>query len=148
MNTLEHLKEEHEDLKETLAAMQYQASRVAVEKNPVQAAKQLAHLRLWTLNFIHEWDQYTQQKQEELFPILDQSFYPIELKRELEHATELFGKFLKIEPLENRASNEQFQYTVDLFKETCEILLERIDREEKLEFPLAEQILADTDLFL
>ncbi|WP_281883605.1 hemerythrin domain-containing protein [Paenibacillus sp. YYML68] len=157
---VQRLQNEHAYILELLEEMEVQAVQIGKASTTAQDWSRLQHLRLWTIGVMQELEAHAKWEDGVLLPFLVSYFHLQEspslapslwmMEKEHELAVEYVECFMReFHKLRPASSRERMWKTASLLLQACYILKSHIEKEEKLVFPLVEQVLTDVDyLFL
>jgi hemerythrin-like domain-containing protein len=158
MKVARRLKEEHEQLTEQLVFYQSIVKSINKATDAQKARNMLNMLKLDMTDCMRQLDEHSEWEEKEVFPVIDwyfggllkPSIMPSIWVMEKEH--ELGAVFVKsfiesVDELSLVGTMEQIQQATAHLVQACYILLEHFALEEELIFPLADQLLTDTDYF-
>lgn len=152
----ERLKHDHAVLKQVLQEMKTDAMRIETESDSKQAFGKLLRLRLWMAAFSEELDRHSRWEEEELIPSL-QVYYRRQpassildsfklLESEHDAANVYIQCFLRmVHSLKPESGIAEMRKAAAYLSQACGMLIEHLGKEERLIFPLTEQILTDMD---
>ncbi|WP_248925929.1 hemerythrin domain-containing protein [Paenibacillus hamazuiensis] len=154
--SLDRLKQEHDELMQVLVELENKAKQVEQEDDTDTAIRLLLHLRLWTHAFKEELERHSNWEEKELFPFLNRyfrrqsapsiiaSFWTMEKDHEL--AADYLQSFLRAVHMARRDTEiERLHQTALYLIHACRILKEHLEKEERLIFPMTEEVLTDMD---
>ncbi|NOU95900.1 hemerythrin [Paenibacillus sp. LMG 31456] len=155
---LDRLKQDHAELLQVLMDLENQASQTEREADKNHAMVSLLHLRLWTLGFKEELNRHSEWEERELFPLLNiccqghntLSATPTlcDLEKDHELAMNYMDTFLRaVHALKSDSEAMPMKQAASYLTYACRILIKHLEQEEKLIYPLTEQVSTDTSYF-
>ncbi|MDF2963926.1 MAG: Hemerythrin cation binding domain protein [Paenibacillus sp.] len=151
---LERLKQEHGELMQVLVEMGQLAGQVEKHTSHNESIQTLFYLRLWTLGFMEELERHSHWEEKQLFPLLN-GYFKTEhspsglpsfgmMEKDHELALEYMHSFLRaVHTLKSDPKAVSLSQAAACLIQACEMLKQHLMKEEKLVFPMTEQLFTD-----
>ncbi|WP_068774362.1 hemerythrin domain-containing protein [Paenibacillus sp. FJAT-26967] len=151
-DALYYLKQQHEFLEADLLELQMLARSIGTTGDRAALKMELHELKVRAERFLKFFQQYQQDEQETLFPIVDlytgDKMGPTAvMKQEYKMAVHNLRLFFQACKEEQSMESLCAKRSVSHVLQSCFILLEHMRKEKEWVFPLAEQMLTDIEQF-